>query len=180
MFDSTIKGQLRMRMIEKRHSKEFYDLISENKDHFSRWLTWTKNVEEISDAAEFIQRYLDKFADSSGILVGLWHKDKLIGTILIREIDHTVRSAEIGFFIDEGYQGRGWVTLMCKAMIAYIFEDLDMNKVTVQCASGNDRSMAVPRRLNFKQEGIIRQSYDLYGNYVDMHIFGLLKKEYVE
>ena len=69
---------------------------------------------------------------------------------------------------------------MCRAMIAYIFEELGMNKVIIQCSSENGRSISMPKRLNFKHEGTIRQAYNLNSEYVDMHVYGLLSSEYKE
>jgi ribosomal-protein-serine acetyltransferase len=178
MFDYVMGDELKMRIIEKRHAQEFYDLIDGNREHFGRWLTWIHGIEAVVDADGFIQRYLNKYADSNGILVGLWHMNTLVGAILIREIDHSVKCSEIGYFIDERCQGRGWATRMCQAMITYVFEELGMNKVLVQCTSGNDRSISLPKRLNFRHEGTIRQSYNLNSEYVDVHIYGLLKSEY--
>jgi len=178
MFEHVMGDELTMGMLEMRHEQQFYDLIDRNREHFGRWLTWIQATKTVADAGAFIQRYLNKYAGSDGILVGLWHQKNLVGVVLIREIDHSVKCAEIGYFVDESCQGRGWATQMCQAIIiGYIFGELGMNKVLVQCASGNDKSIALPKRLNFKHEGSIRQAYDLNGEYVDMEIYGLLREE---
>ena len=40
MFVYMVGEELEMRIIEKRHAQERYDLIEENREHFGRWLTW--------------------------------------------------------------------------------------------------------------------------------------------
>lgn len=178
MFEQVKDDELTMRMLEMRHEQQYYELIDRNRAHFGRWLTWIQATKTAVDAGAFIQRYLKRHADGNGILVGLWHRNTLVGAALIREIDHSVKCAEMGYFIDERCQGRGWATRMCQEMIAYIFEELVMNKVVINCASANERSIALPKRLNFRHEGTIRQSYNLNGEYVDMDIYGLLKEEF--
>ena len=53
-----------------------------------------------------------------------------------------------------------------------------MNRVEIHCAAENTRSCAIPKRLGFTQEGILRDAQWLYDRYVDMVVYGLLAREW--
>ena len=42
----------------------------------------------------------------------------------------------------------------------------------------NKRSCAIPQRLGFSQEGILRQSEWLYDHFVDMAVYGMLAQDW--
>ena len=75
-------------------------------------------------------------------------------------------------------QGRGIVTKACRTLVTYAFEQYTLNKVEIHCATGNTRSRAIPEKLGFVQEGIIRQAEWLNDHYVDMVVYGMLASEW--
>ena len=50
-----------------------------------------------------------------------------------------------------------------------------LRRFDIWCAVENYRSRAIPERLGFKNEGIIRQAEKVYDNYLDHVVYGLLK-----
>jgi ribosomal-protein-serine acetyltransferase len=50
--------------------------------------------------------------------------------------------------------------------------------VEIQCGEDNHKSRAIPERLGFQQEGIIRDGEFLYDHFHDVVVYGLLKKEW--
>ena len=61
---------------------------------------------------------------------------------------------------------------------AHLFEDLELNRVEIRCATGNRRSCAIPRRLGFRKEGIIVQGQWVSGRPVDLAVYGILRSEW--
>jgi len=53
-----------------------------------------------------------------------------------------------------------------------------MNRVEIHCATGNTKSCAIPRRLGFHLDGTMREGQLLNGRAVDIHVFGLLAREW--
>lgn len=49
----------------------------------------------------------------------------------------------------------------------------------INVATKNFRSAAIPNRLGFKKEGVIRNYEFLNGEYLDRTIYGLLKNEWL-
>lgn len=70
------------------------------------------------------------------------------------------------------------MTRVAKALTDYALLELNMNRVEIRVASGNEKSAAIPKRLGFKEEGTIRCAEWLYDHYVDHTIYGILADEW--
>ena len=88
------------------------------------------------------------------------------------------RLAEIGYWLDQELQGRGIITRACRTLVTYAFEEYGLNKVEIHAAAGNAPSRAVAERLEFTQEGVVRQIEWLSGVPHDMIIYGKLASEW--
>lgn len=55
-----------------------------------------------------------------------------------------------------------------------------MNRIEIRCADANVRSRAIPERLGFKLEGVLRQALCRHLQIYDDIIYGLLKEEWLE
>ena len=82
-----------------------------------------------------------------------------------------------GYWLDRGEVGKGVVTRACRTLIKYAFEELGMNRIEIQCSAENRRSAAVPERLGFTKEGVLRQAELRNGKLHDFSIYGLLAED---
>jgi ribosomal-protein-serine acetyltransferase len=84
----------------------------------------------------------------------------------------------VGYWLSEELQGRGLVTAACRAMVDHAFEELELNRVSIACATENIKSCAIPERLGFRQEGVVRQAEWLYDHFVDHVLYATLVGEW--
>jgi ribosomal-protein-serine acetyltransferase len=63
-------------------------------------------------------------------------------------------------------------------MIDQGFDTWKLNRITIECATDNSRSRAIPERLGFRLEGIVRGIEWLHDHYVDHAMYGLLRSDY--
>ena len=173
-----IDEELQLRLLEERYAKEFFALIMRNRAYLSKWMTWAAKEGSIDDTRAFMKQTLLQFANNEGFHASIWYQDSLVGSIGYPTFDWTNRKAEIGYWIDASMQGRGIVTKACKSLITYAFDEYQLNKVEIFCAKDNIRSRAIPERLGFTQEGIIRQSERINDHYNDIIIYGMLASEW--
>ena len=52
------------------------------------------------------------------------------------------------------------------------------NRIEIKCGVGNDRSRHVPQRLDFTFEGIERDGELVNGQFIDIEVYSLLKREW--
>jgi len=67
-----------------------------------------------------------------------------------------------------------------RKLVEFAFRNMEMNRVQIRCGVGNHKSAAIPRRLGFTLEGIERAGERHDHSYIDLEVYSLLKKEWVE
>jgi ribosomal-protein-serine acetyltransferase len=50
--------------------------------------------------------------------------------------------------------------------------------VEIRCATGNTRSCAIPERLGFSREGVLREAEWVNGRFLDLVVWSLLEQDY--
>ena len=72
------------------------------------------------------------------------------------------------------------MTACCEAMISQAFDTWKFNRISIECATQNTRSRAIPERLGFELEGIIRGIEWLDDHYSDHAMYGLLRSNHAK
>jgi ribosomal-protein-serine acetyltransferase len=178
MFFFKIDEKTELRLLELRHAEELFTLTEQNRLHLREWLPWVDSSASYEDAIRFLKSALEQYAQNLGFQAGIWYQRKLVGVIGFHRIEWGNRRTSIGYWLSQNYQGKGLVTKACAALIEYAFSDLRLNRIEIRCATGNQKSCAIPERLGFTKEGVIRQAEWLYDHYVDHNVFGLLASEW--
>jgi len=174
MFRYQVDDHSEIRILEQRHAETLFALIEQNRERHLE----IPQIFSLDEAREFIRRDLTLFADNKGLGVGIWHRGKLAGSIRYHEIDWTNRSVEFGYWLGLEFEGKGLVTKVCGAMIAYAFEELKLNRIVIICDTANPKSRAVAERLGFTNEGVLRQSEWLKDRFIDQAVYSLLADEW--
>lgn len=93
-------------------------------------------------------------------------------------IDVQARSAEVGYWLDAGFEGRGLVTRAVTAVLDHAFGPLGLHRVELQTTADNARSQRVAQRLGFTQEGVLREAAAFPTERRDVVVHGLLAREW--
>jgi RimJ/RimL family protein N-acetyltransferase len=94
------------------------------------------------------------------------------------EIEPRARSAEVGYWLDAGFVGRGLVTRTVTALLDHAFGTLGLLRVGLRTTIDNTRSRSVAERLGFTQEGILREAAAFPDERRDLVVYGLLAREW--
>lgn len=180
MFARLLGPDAELRLLEERHAHALFALLDANRPHLRQWLSFVDGSRVPDDARAFVRRSLERFARGDGLDVGIWAGNELAGVIGLHHVDRANRRSSMGYWLGEAFQGRGLMTRAGRALLEHCFEDLDLNRMEIACATGNERSRKVIERLGFLHEGIARDAEWLYDRFVDHHRFGLLAREWRE
>ncbi|HUW21106.1 MAG TPA: GNAT family protein [Candidatus Bathyarchaeia archaeon] len=88
------------------------------------------------------------------------------------------RRASIGYWLDSNYQGKGIMTASVKALIDYSFQELNLNRIGIEIATKNTRSLAITKRLNFVKEGVVREFEFVNNRFLSNIVYSFLKREW--
>ncbi|MFN6963304.1 MAG: GNAT family N-acetyltransferase [Pyrinomonadaceae bacterium] len=173
-----IDDQTTMRAFCKEDAEAIYACVIRNRDHLSPFMHWMTPDYSFESARRFVDEGRRAVAERAGLSLGIFRAGEFVGSAALVYIDHISRKTEIGYWIDRMYEGRGLVSAACCVLIEYAFGELEMNRVEIRCATENVRSSAIPERLGFTLEGVLRQVEMRGGRLHDFAIYGLLADEW--
>jgi ribosomal-protein-serine acetyltransferase len=171
-------GEVELDLLDEPHAGELFALVDGNRAYLRQWLPWLDQNTEVGHTRAFIQAARKQHADGNGFTCGIRWRGQLVGVVGLHAIDWANRKTSVGYWVAEAHQGKGIVTRACAALLPHLFDDLFLNRVEIGCAPGNAKSAAVPERLGFVREGLLRQRERLYDRFVDQVVYGLLASEW--
>ncbi|MEG9298489.1 GNAT family protein [Mangrovibacillus sp. Mu-81] len=178
MFIHKVDEDLSLKLVDLNDSDDMFRLVDSSRKHLKEWLGWVDYTKKVEDTKEFIQGCMRSYAENKSMNTVILFKGEVVGTAGYNSIDWSNKTAYIGYWLHEDYQGNGIMTRVAKALMDYAFEFHNLNKVDIRAAVENKKSRSIPERLGFVQEGIIRQAEWLYDHFVDHVVYGMLYEEW--
>ena len=126
---------------------------------------------------DFIRKYsvTDEVKPGNWKQLGIFLKDnqKLIGDCGFCLQGEQV---EIGYTISPEYQGQGYGKEAVKALIGFLFQTYQVEKIMARCDPENKVSIGLLERLKFIQTGFFPRSIKIRGRWKDDVLFTLTKE----
>jgi ribosomal-protein-serine acetyltransferase len=179
MFTLKVDHEIDLRLLQIHDSSQLFQLVDKNRKHLRQWLPWVDSITSSVQYHSIIFAWLSQYSDNNGFQAGIHYHNKLVGVIGLHSIDWYNKQTSIGYYLAEGYEGKGIMTRTVTALLHYIFTQLHLHRVEIRCGKQNKKSCAVPERLGFKKEGFIRDGEFLYDHYHDLVVYGMLSHEWV-
>ena len=114
---------------------------------------WPSNQEEYKGIAEWFV----KGDDFAAIL--LKEEEKLIGWIAKGKIENKENAYNLGYIFHSSFHGKGYASESCKAIIKYIFEELQADEIITGTGKLNIPSNKLLKRLGFSKTGETKQAF---------------------
>jgi ribosomal-protein-serine acetyltransferase len=168
-----------LRLFEEADAGELARVVAANRAYLARWLPWVPTAGE-AEVLQFIRASLQQLADNDGFAAAIVDDGAIIGTIGFHHVDWNHRWTSIGYWLAEDRQGRGTMTEAVSALTAYAFGVWQLNRVEIRVAVGNDRSAAIPERIGFVEEGVLRQAERDGDSFKDLRVYAMLADEWRE
>jgi len=129
-------------------------------------------------AADFIRSMWTE-GDKGLVVFAIVEKESesLIGIINIKQT-LAYKRGELGYWVGRPYWGKGYGTEAARAVVAYGFEKLGLNKVFAGAFADNPGSWRIMEKVGMKHEGTWRQHAMRDGRFVDLAYYGVLREEY--
>jgi ribosomal-protein-serine acetyltransferase len=178
MFVHKIDEDLSLKLIEIKDGERIFQLTNHSREYLREWLPWLDSTTRLEDTLAFIRMSLNGFTENKSLTTVILFKGKIVGVAGFNSINWSNKTAYIGYWLGEEFQGNGIMTKVANALTAYAFNELSLNKVEIRVAVENKKSRSIPERLNFIKEGTIREAEWLYDHYVDHVVYGILADEY--
>jgi len=167
-----------LRGVSLADAPELYAVIERNRSHLRAWMSWLHDGFDEKEQTEFVRARAADNAARVSLTTNILLDGKLCGAIGLHAFNERHRSTSIGYWIDAAYEGRGIITRACRAIVTAGFREYAMHRIEIRCAVGNTRSAAVPVRLGFVEEGILREAEWHYDRWLDLRVFRMLEQDW--
>ena len=145
----------------------------------TRYLTWpTHGSADISRAvlSDWIPRYADGAYFNWAIV---WKATgRAIGNISVVTLIEDICAAELGYCLSRAYWGRGIMPEALKAVIDYLFNSVQLNRIAACHDVNNPKSGRVMEKAGMKREGILRQAGKNNQGICDIALHAIIRKDW--
>jgi RimJ/RimL family protein N-acetyltransferase len=179
MITLKLTGKL-VRLAQIDLEKDPESFASWNRDSEYQRLLDTRPAFLFSPAA--IRSYLEKKIGKDDILFSIrpLEDDRTVGFIELDGFDWQARSAWTAIGIGEAaYRGRGLGTDAMRVMIRFGFEQLNLNRITLNVFEYNQRALHSYEKCGYVEEGRTRQMLNRETRRWDLVYMGLLKEDWL-
>jgi ribosomal-protein-serine acetyltransferase len=178
MFRLQVTPEIELRQIESRDAEQLFELTERNRAYLREWLPWVDHSHSTEDTRRFITGALSQYHANRGPNGAIWLDGAIVGSVGCHPIDWANHACSIGYWLDSGQQGKGIISKCCAALIDYLFDEMKLHRVVIQCGVGNTKSCAIPKRLGFTREGVTREAEWVNDRWVDLIVWGMLEQDW--
>ncbi|UOR11196.1 GNAT family N-acetyltransferase [Halobacillus amylolyticus] len=150
--------RLLIRMPKPGDGKAVHSAIKASIKELKPWMPFAQNDQSEEETEINIRESHVKFLkrEDLRLLVFLEETGQLVCSSGLHRIDWDVPKFEIGYWADTRFSGKGYTTEAVAGITEFAFKELSAKRVEIRCDSNNSKSMAIPERLGFKLEGVLR------------------------
>lgn len=173
-----IDEQVRLELTAQKHAQPLYDAVDNNREHLSEFLPWVNSMQSVDDFTAYITACETLYEEKRDVSFVIILNETAVGRIGLHYINPQNKSAAIGYWLAKQAEGRGIITRACKQLITYGFTELGLHRIEIKAAATNFKSAAIPEKLNFKKEGVLREAEWVNNQFLDLNLYSMLRTEW--
>lgn len=173
-----VDDHIRLELTDQKHAKPLYDVVNRNRVHLSEFLPWVGFMQTVEDFLVYIRNCDLLFQQQREVSFMIFYDDKMAGRIGLHHMNMMNKGAAIGYWLAKDLEGKGIITKSCVTIINYGFNNLQLHRIEIKAATGNFKSQAIPERLNFTKEGILREAELVNNEFLDLYVYSMLRSEW--
>ncbi len=144
----------------------------------TRFLRWDPH-KTIDDTINMIQMWIDNYQSDSTYYWGIYLKDgEMIGSIGITITSEYDYKAELGYKIGSRWWRQGYTSEAAQAVIDYMFENTDVERIDSYNAVNNLASSKVMGKIGMNNEGFLRHYYRIRDGFQDCTLYAIIRDEW--
>jgi RimJ/RimL family protein N-acetyltransferase len=173
--------RLVIRCYDPRDAALLKEAVDASIEHLRPWMPWIRfEPQTVAEKVELLRGFRGAFDLGTNFVYGIFNLDEttLLGGTGLHERGGD-GSLEIGYWVAAPAIGQGIATEAAAVLTRAGIEICGLGRIDIQVASTNERSLAIPRKLGFTQEGVLRRRLESAGDGPpsDSVLFTLLREE---
>jgi ribosomal-protein-serine acetyltransferase len=179
MLRRELPGGYALRLLEEADADELFAVIDANREQLATWMPWARRDRAPEDALPFIRATRRQIADNDGLQTTIVDPGgAIVGMVGMHRVDWANGRTSVGYWLARDAQGRGVMTEAVRAYVDYAFATLGLHRVVIEAAVENARSRAIPERLGFREEGVLREVERVGERMLDHVVYAVLAADW--
>jgi ribosomal-protein-serine acetyltransferase len=175
----TVNAAISLKEIDLSDANDIFRTIDSQREYLRKWLPFIDNTKEVTDTRRFIKAMMDTPEKTKEFTFVIHFEGEFAGLIGTKDTDKANKRTEIGYWLSEKFQKKGIITQSARRLMQFLFDELEMNRIQIKCATENFSSKKIPQRLGFCHEGIERDGELLINDkFTDLDLFSMLKRDF--
>ena len=104
--------------------------------------------------------------------------DVAVGLVQLRPLDPAFAAAEWGIALGSGFWGSAVFTAAASLFLDFVFKQAGVHRLEGRAAVRNGRANGAMRKLGAVQEGLLRRSLQVNGEYLDQLLWSILADDW--
>jgi ribosomal-protein-serine acetyltransferase len=156
---------------------ELTQVIAANRAHLARWLPWAESY-GFEDSVEYLARKRAQVEANDGFEATIVVDGRIVGGAGFHGVDWLNRGTSIGYWLAAEAQGRGLMSGAVRALLDHAFGIWELHRVVLEVVVDNERSRAIPERLGFREEAVLREAKLIRGRYEDALLYAMVASDW--
>jgi RimJ/RimL family protein N-acetyltransferase len=138
--------------------KVVYEAMKASLNELKPWMPWANREQSEEEVEANMREAHAKFLTREDLRLHIFNREtgEYIGGTGLHRMNWDVPKFEIGYWIDTRHSGKGYITESTQAITEFAFNELHAKRVEIRCDSKNSKSRAIPEKLGFTLEGILK------------------------
>lgn len=144
-------------------------------EEVSRYIGWNL-MKTTDETLKFIEEMIKRESEGTHLYASVVLKStgKVIGTVMLFNIDREANHAEVGYVFGKEYWGKGYGTKAVTLLNEFAFKSSKLNKLCARVVGANIGSSSILLKNGYELEGRLRDQYYIEGKYYDSLLYGKL------
>jgi len=178
VFEADLGEGRSLRALEDADAEELFALIDANRAYLAHWMPFVGQTRSAVDSLAFIRAARRQYEENRGMQLALVQDGRLIGVAGFHAVDWSRRSTSIGYWLAADRQGAGTMTAAVCALLDQAFGRWELQRVEIRAGVHNGRSRAIPERLGFREEGVLRSAERIGTRVIDHAVYVMTAREW--
>lgn len=174
----SIDDNIRLELIAQHHAQPLFTAINNSRQHLATFLPWVHKMNTVQDFSNYISHCIRLYQQQHEVSFAIVADDVPVGRIGLHHLNSQNKTGSIGYWLSQNAEGKGIVLQSCKKLITYGFEQVGLHRIEIKTATNNVRSQAIPVKLNFKKEGLLREAELVNSEFLDLYLYAMLSQEW--
>ena len=172
--------RLMLRPFRRRDVAALHEAIDVSINDLQAWLPWVEGYDK-AVSQRFVRESVAAWAERRAFdftVRTLDDPQRHLGNVSVWHTSTQNKIGEVGYWIRSDETGKGYGAEATAKAVQIGFEELELHKVQLRIAVGNERSESIARGLAFTFEGTLRDEVKIGKEWLDHTVWSLLADEW--